>query len=108
MDMAVGDTPTPIRITAMATIPVMPTGTDLIAEATGGALAALALARVETRSQAPRPRRKQVKFRSHRSTLIELPPSSSGLASVDFHLWNPLPEEGAGIDGEETEGLIQS
>ena len=44
MDMAVGDTRTPIRITAMATIPATRTGMVLIGEATGGALAALALA----------------------------------------------------------------
>jgi hypothetical protein len=38
MDMAVGDTRTPIRITAMATIPAMRTGMDLIGEATGGGI----------------------------------------------------------------------
>ena len=42
--MAVGDTPTPIRITAMATIPAIRTG---IGRPVATALAALALARVE-------------------------------------------------------------
>ena len=38
MDMAVGDTRTPIRITAMATIPDIRTGMVLIREATGGGI----------------------------------------------------------------------
>jgi hypothetical protein len=38
MDMAVGDMRTPIRITAMATIPATRTGMVLIGEATGSAI----------------------------------------------------------------------
>jgi hypothetical protein len=38
MDMAVGDTRTPTRITAMATIPAMRTGMVLIGEATGSGI----------------------------------------------------------------------
>jgi hypothetical protein len=38
MVMAVGDTRTPIRITAMATIPDIRTGMVLIREATGGGI----------------------------------------------------------------------
>jgi hypothetical protein len=38
MDMAVGDTRTPIRITAMATIPAMRTRMVLIGEAPGGGI----------------------------------------------------------------------